>query len=152
MQIDSNGDNLHEIPNLAFWEFFSYFSLKTRFDISCKLSPLETICMKCQIFFSGKNKKNILTCLFKILPRVPGTEKSYLELWKQNNGSIYTCNKNWAIIANQVPYIPQSEKTYLLIVCPKNSNQRAHPCSLISLSREVRKRTFSTQLFKASLV
>ena len=28
--------------------FFSYFSQKTRFDISCKLSPLETICMKCQ--------------------------------------------------------------------------------------------------------
>ena len=27
--------------------------------MSCKLSPLETICMKCQFLFSGKNKKNI---------------------------------------------------------------------------------------------
>ena len=27
---------------------FSYFFQKTRFDISCKLSPGETICMKCQ--------------------------------------------------------------------------------------------------------
>ena len=27
------------------------------FDISCKLSPLETICMKCQNLFSGKKEK-----------------------------------------------------------------------------------------------
>ena len=42
--------------------FFFYFSQKTGFDISCKLSPspLETICMKCQTLFSGKNKKNII--------------------------------------------------------------------------------------------
>ena len=31
----------------------------------------ETICMKCQMLFSGKNKKNISKChLLKILPRV----------------------------------------------------------------------------------
>ena len=36
---------------------FSYFSQKTGFNISCKLSSVETICMKCQILFSGKNKK-----------------------------------------------------------------------------------------------
>ena len=40
-------------------KYISYFSQKTGFDISCKLSPKETICMKCQILFSGKNKKNI---------------------------------------------------------------------------------------------
>ena len=34
-------------------KYFSYFSHKTGFDISC------TICMKCQILFSLKNKKNI---------------------------------------------------------------------------------------------
>ena len=39
-------------------KFFSYFP-KTGFDISCKLSPVETICTKCQILFSGKNKKKI---------------------------------------------------------------------------------------------
>ena len=51
--------------------YFSYFSQKTGFDISCKLSPVETICMKCQNLFSGKNKKNISICfLLKILPRV----------------------------------------------------------------------------------
>ena len=51
--------------------YFSYFSQKTGFDISCKLSPEETICMKYQILFSGKNKKNISKCrLLKILPRV----------------------------------------------------------------------------------
>ena len=53
---------------LAFWVKFSadnilkyfYFSKKkTGLDISCKLSPKETICMKCQNLFSEKKKKNI---------------------------------------------------------------------------------------------
>ena len=38
--------------------FFSYFSQKTGFDISCKLSPMKIIYMKCQVLFSGKNKQN----------------------------------------------------------------------------------------------
>ena len=29
--------------------------------MSCKLSPKRTICMKCQILFSRKNKKNIIS-------------------------------------------------------------------------------------------
>ena len=37
--------------------FFFFFSQTTGLDISCKLSPLETICMKCQILFSGKIRK-----------------------------------------------------------------------------------------------
>ena len=36
---------------------FSYFSQKAGFDISCKLSPVETICMKCQNLFSRESKK-----------------------------------------------------------------------------------------------
>ena len=40
---------------------YFYFSQETGFDISCKLSPLETICMKCQILFSGENNKNIIS-------------------------------------------------------------------------------------------
>ena len=35
---------------------------KTRFDFLCKLSPMETICINCQILFPGKNKKNISIC------------------------------------------------------------------------------------------
>ena len=35
--------------------YFSYFSQKKGFAISCKLSLLEMICTKCQILFSGKN-------------------------------------------------------------------------------------------------
>ena len=34
--------------------FFSYFSLTIEFDISCKLSPRETLCMTFQILFGGK--------------------------------------------------------------------------------------------------
>ena len=38
-------------------KYFSYFSQKTGFDISRKLSPQETICMKWQSLFVWKNKK-----------------------------------------------------------------------------------------------
>ena len=43
--------NIYSADNIL--KYLSYFSEKTGFDISCKLSPLETICMKCQnpIFF-----------------------------------------------------------------------------------------------------
>ena len=44
------------------------FPRKQGFDISCKLSPMKTICMKCQNLFSGKNKINIsICCLLKIV-------------------------------------------------------------------------------------
>ena len=43
--------------------------VKTGSDTSCKLSPKETICMKCPILFSSKEKKNISKChLLKFLP------------------------------------------------------------------------------------
>ena len=45
------------------FEIFFFFSQNTGYDSSCKLSPKETICMKCKILFSGKNKKNIINLL-----------------------------------------------------------------------------------------
>ena len=52
-------------------DIFLFLYQKAGFDISCKLSPLETICMKCQILFSEKSKKNISICpRLKILPWV----------------------------------------------------------------------------------
>ena len=35
-------------------DIFLIFSQKIGFDISCKLSPLETVCMICQSLFSLK--------------------------------------------------------------------------------------------------
>ena len=47
---------------------FSYFSQKTGFEMSGKLSPT---CMKCKNLFSWKNKKNILKSrLLEIISRV----------------------------------------------------------------------------------
>ena len=44
--------------------FFYYFSQKTGFDLSGKLSPLETIRMKCHSLFSGEKKEeNIINLL-----------------------------------------------------------------------------------------
>ena len=52
-------------PENWIWHFMQIVSLGDN------LSPWETVCMKCQILFSGKNKKNILKCrLLQILPRV----------------------------------------------------------------------------------
>ena len=39
--------------------FFLFFP-ENRFDIPCKLSAMETICIKCHNLFSGKNKKKYL--------------------------------------------------------------------------------------------
>ena len=59
-----------QIEQMTNCQYFSYFSQNTGFEISCKLSPLATIYMKCQILFPGKNKKNISKCcLLKILPK-----------------------------------------------------------------------------------
>ena len=43
--------------NFSRWHFeiFFLFFLENWFDILCKLSPMETICIKCQILFSGEN-------------------------------------------------------------------------------------------------
>ena len=46
----------------TFFFFFFFFSRKTGSDIPCKLSPQETICMKCQSLLFGKNKKDISKC------------------------------------------------------------------------------------------
>ena len=51
---------LGKIFSRWYFSYFSYFSQKTGFDILCKLSPIKTICMKCQILFSGENKKTII--------------------------------------------------------------------------------------------
>ena len=41
-------------------QYFSEFSQYIGVHISCKLSALETICMRCQSLFSGKNKRDVI--------------------------------------------------------------------------------------------
>ena len=58
---------------------FSYLSQKIAFDTSCKLSPMETICMKYQSLFSGKNK-NISKCrLLKIISSMLSDKQCLLD-------------------------------------------------------------------------
>ena len=61
------GNNLNSADIL---KYFSYFPQKIGFGISCKLSPRETICLKCQNLFSGKSKKNIILCVCRIAHRM----------------------------------------------------------------------------------
>ena len=46
--------------------------------MSKKLSPMETICMKCQILFSLKNKKTISVCHLIALDKALFSTKKYL--------------------------------------------------------------------------
>ena len=67
--------SLGEFNSRQIGDTFLIFPRKTGFDILCKLSPVETICMKCQILFSGKNRKSILKChLLKILSSMPSVK------------------------------------------------------------------------------
>ena len=54
---------------------------------------IVSICMKCQILFSGKNKKNISKCrLLKILPRVLSVKaKKYIA--EQTNKALFALIK-----------------------------------------------------------
>ena len=45
-----------DLGRLHFLKFY-YFSQKIRFDVLGKFSPMETICIKCQIIFSLEKKK-----------------------------------------------------------------------------------------------
>ena len=58
-----------KVKSLACWvkisadhilKYFSYISLKLRADISHNVSPKETICMRSQMLFSQKLRKNII--------------------------------------------------------------------------------------------
>ena len=60
---------LGKIFSRRHFEIFFLFFQKTEFDISCKLSLLKTICMKCQNLFSGKNKKDSINLLSPELAR-----------------------------------------------------------------------------------
>ena len=65
---------------MTFWNSFRIFSQEAEFDISCKLSPIETVCMKCQILLAGKIRKvssNILSAA-EIAQRVVSALSNFL--------------------------------------------------------------------------
>ena len=87
------------------WHFMqivsiSYFSKKNRSYILCKLSPMQTICMKCQSLIYGKNKKNMINLLsaeyaqsvVKVLLKMIANKHS----WKiiKNNNSYWAVDIN----------------------------------------------------------
>ena len=66
-------------------KYFSYFCQKIGFDISCKWSPKETICIKCQILLSGKSKKNII--------KLSSAESAHSMVRVKGEGNIVSCVK-----------------------------------------------------------
>ena len=49
---------LGKIQQMTFWNIVLIIPRETGFDISCKLSLMETICIKCQILFFGEKEEN----------------------------------------------------------------------------------------------
>ena len=72
----------HQFSDDIFEIVFLFFSQVTGFDISCTLSQLETVCMKCQILLAGKTKKvssNILSAdIIQRVVKVRGTSNVLL--------------------------------------------------------------------------
>ena len=52
-----------------YFDIYSYIPQKIGCGISCKLSPKETICMKCHTLFSGKKSDKTSVCGLLNLPR-----------------------------------------------------------------------------------
>ena len=62
--VKNSADDISKYFSHFFFFFFFFFFVfcffvfqKTEIDISCKLSPTETICSKCQILSSGEKRK-----------------------------------------------------------------------------------------------
>ena len=86
---------------VCFCFVLGFFLQKIGFDILCKLSSKETVCVKCQSLFSGRKKKNISKCLLKFFyqhARVKNTvELQWLEhLW--DHGKVF---ESWVVRANE---------------------------------------------------
>ena len=98
---------------------FSYFSQKTGFDISVKLSPLETICISVKTCSLQKLRQNNLTCRqLKILSsllsvkdhidrdirkRVLGT-RGYKHFFMLNSAEHELCHANKSQITNSCKF------------------------------------------------
>ena len=124
----------------------TYFSKKIRFDISCKLSPQETICIKCQMLFSGKNYKNISKChLLKFLPSMPSVKMR--ENLSPSKGIYFFCrisNINFLLICKiiKIYFLFFTEKKFCYYIqtvsfgdnlnkMSKNNFNNLPPCDLI---------------------
>ena len=64
--------------NFSILKYFSYFSQKIGFDISCKLSSKETVCMKFQSLITGETitKKIFYTIACKLFPQCWGFQQT----------------------------------------------------------------------------
>ena len=84
--------------NRRVFVMFSYFSPHTRLDISCKLSPMETVCIKYQSLSSGKNKKNIINLLSaKLAQRVQVKAKQAVFVFRWKGIALFTKNYRYNI-------------------------------------------------------
>ena len=84
-------------------EIFLIFPRKQALTFSCKLSPVETICMKCQNLFSGENKKNISWCrLLKFLSRSAKHYHTCLKFWASPFYYLLKCLRTAGWVTNSV--------------------------------------------------
>ena len=80
----------------------------------CKLSPVETICMKRQLLFSGKNKRRYFNMSrLKIIPRVPSDKLRYTMILT----SLQTIHTPLQIVQIQIRGLITSRLIRIYTVC-----------------------------------
>ena len=91
-----------------FFFFFFFFFQNTGFDISCKLSPKKTICLKFQSLSSWKNKK--ISPIYDLLNLPRDYQKVFgpctLGITKSRNCAIisqYNHPLSWCTFSNAAP-------------------------------------------------
>ena len=107
---------------------FSYFFPENRLGMSCNLSPYkETICMKCQSLFSGKNKRN--TWKWRLLKLLPSMLSVTTVMFEGEQWIIFCLagskyeNKTWLYITVKETITSSSYTNYSLILTLKGQGK-----------------------------
>ena len=108
---------------------FYYFSQKTGFDISCKLSQMETICMKCRMSTSvfWKRQVSISSAYYrpsqdvnkwlpsdKLFSKVSSRNQNITDRWTRNVSIWHRCPR------------PEPSLTYTQEFCKKMKLKKGH--------------------------
>ena len=73
--------------------FLFFFFQKIGYGISCRMSPLETVCMKCQNLFSAKKIRDISIChMLSIKKKKKTTTTKKNKKKKQRKVRLYCCH------------------------------------------------------------
>ena len=130
--------------DIKLWYFF-HFYLETELDISFKLSPLETIWMKCQTLFSRNHNKNFwrgrlpeLKVSVTKVKEFYSHDTSFWHYYNQLSGLLFHPNGVFIYsILNSSSLCFPSFWYFMLHVCGKNKDEEKWVNLLVPLRQQV---------------